>query len=159
MMNNELISAASEKLELHNVVLHETTLVREDDKDPLNYPTDLGQQGMLSVNYQEITYESEDDVHDVFRTFVILGLRAVKEIEDNNEDVDIYFSLEAVYRVDYLLKDKLSDEEAEEFAQFNSVHNVWPFWRQHVFETLRSAELPRLNVPLMRGMVGKKKKK
>jgi len=158
-MNNELIAAASEKLELHNVVLHETTLVREDDKDPLSYPIDLGQQGMLSVNYQEITYGSEDDVHDVFRAFVILGLRAVKELEDNDEDVDIYFSLEAVYRVDYLLKEKLSDEEAEEFAQFNSVHNVWPFWRQHVFETLRSAELPRLNVPLMRGMVGKKKKK
>jgi len=157
-MNNELIASALEKLELHNVVLHETTLVRSEDKDPLDYPIDLEQQGMLSVNSQELTYESEKDVHDIFRTFVNIGLRAVKEIE-GDEEVDVYFSIEAVYRVDYLQKEKLTDKEGEEFSQFNSVHNVWPFWRQHVFETLRSAELPRLNVPLMRGIISKKKKK
>ncbi|MCO6413347.1 MAG: hypothetical protein J5I92_11420 [Thiogranum sp.] len=89
-----------------------------------------------------------------------MGIRAVKEGDDDEDDeVEIYFTLEATYRVDYNQKKPLSAEEADEFSKFNSVHNVWPFWRQHVFETLRSADLPKLQVPLMRGMVEKKSKK
>jgi hypothetical protein len=38
------------------------------------------------------------------------------------------------------------------FAELNSVHNVWPFWRQHVFDIVSRARLPHLNVPLFSGV-------
>ena len=160
-MNEDIIASATNKLELLNIVLHETSLERSGDIDPLAYPPDITQQGMLSVKAEEVSYESKDEAINIFRTYVNFGLRAVheKDSDDKDDNVEIYFTLEATYRIDYNQIEPLSDEEADEFSKFNSVHNAWPFWRQHVFETVRSADLPRLQVPLMRGMIQKKKKK
>jgi hypothetical protein len=38
----------------------------------------------------------------------------------------------------------------KEFTSFNAVHNVWPFWRQVVFDLCRSARLPDVFVGLYR---------
>lgn len=53
----------------------------------------------------------------------------------------------------------LTKKEVEEFASFNSVHNAWPFWRQHVFQTINNAHLPSLDIPLMKGQILEKVKK
>lgn len=163
-MDKEAIASATEKLELLNVVLHESKLARGANDEPLFFPADLQQQSMLGVTAEDLTLE-QDDAKDgrfnLFRVYVQLGVRAVgdnaKRPTGRMKSKKIYFTIEAKFRVDYLVKVKLTKAEAEEFSKFNAIHNVWPFWREHVLRTLREAELPLLNIPLMRGMnVGRK---
>lgn len=164
-MDKKLITSATEKLELLNIVLHEAKLLRNKNEDQLAYPSDLRQQFMTVIRGEELTFETSDKSQEqvnLFRVYVELGVRAVREQAEkkptkHKSSQKVYFTVEATFRVDYLVKDKLTKKEAEEFANFNAVHNVWPFWREHVLHSLRAAELPLLNVPLMRGMaIGKK---
>jgi len=171
-MDKNAIASATEKLELLTIALHKGSLVRDKDEDPFSYPRDLKQQSMLGVKSERLTYESGEESINILRCYVSLGVRAVKEISNDQKKVkvvagkyksssvvDVYHTVEATYRVDYQITKALSKEEAEEFSNFNAIHNVWAFWRHYVFETLRSAELPPLSVPLMRGVNIKKKLK
>lgn len=171
-MDKIVISSAIDKLELLTIALHEGSLVRHKDEDPFSYPRDLKQQSMLGVKSERLTYESGEESLNILRCYVSLGVRAVKETSNEQKQekegdgkykssnvVDVYHRVEAIFRVDYRITKTLHKEEAEEFSNFNAVHNVWPFWRHYVFETLRSAELPPLSVPLMRGVNIKKKLK
>lgn len=159
-MDKKVILSATDKLELLNIVLHESNFIRDSDMDPFTYPSDIDQQNMMSVSTEELSYDTSNDTLDIFRSYVSLGLRGVTLTGNDENEVEILFTIEATFRVDYLLKESLLENEAKEFSEFNSVHNVWPFWRNYVFDTLRAADLPKLNVPLMRGMnVNKKGKK
>ena len=166
-MDNNAIASASSKLELLTIALHECSLARDKDEDPFSYPRDLSQQSMLRVKLEKLNYESGDESIDILRCYVSLVVRAGKATpkvkkeaaKDKSPSVEVYYTVEATYRVDYQITGILTKEEAEEFSNFNSVHNVWPFWRFHVFETLRSAELPPLRIPLMRGLNVKNVKK
>lgn len=165
-MNKNVIASASSKLELLTIALHECSLVRNKDEDPFSYPRDLGQQSMLKVKSEKLNYESGNESIDILRCYVSLGIRAAKAppkaqeeaAEDKSSSaVEVYYTIEATYRVDYKITEALTKDEVEEFSNFNSVHNTWPFWRHHVFETLRLAELPPLRIPLMRGVNIKKR--
>ncbi len=164
-MDKALITSATGKLELLNIVLHEARLFRNKKIDPLAYPADLRQQFKTVIHSEELSFETpnkSDDKINLFRVYVELGARAISEraakrSTKNKSSPKIYFTVEATFRVDYLMKDKLTKNEAEEFSNFNAVHNVWPFWREHMLHSLRAAELPHLNVPLMRGMAIDKK--
>jgi hypothetical protein len=46
---------------------------------------------------------------------------------------------------------ELSQGAIKIFADLNSIHNVWPFWRQHVFDVVGRARLPHITVPLFSG--------
>lgn len=154
-MKKQLIESAAKKLELINITLHESNLKR-GEQDPFNYSADVTQQSMLNVTSEEISYSTDGDDLNLFRSFINLGIRAIRD----DSDSEVYFTVEATFRVDYMLDGTLTNEEANEFSNFNSVHNVWPFWRQYVFEVVRAAELPQLIVPLMRGInVNRKGKK
>lgn len=158
-MDKDLIESAIAKLDLLGIALHKSSLLRHEKHDPLTYPQELSQQSMLAVRTEELTYESQtaaDKKLNVFRVYVDLGIRATKEDDagESKKGTDaetVYYGVEATFRVDYLQKDKLSAREAEEFSNFNAVHNVWPFWREHVLTSLRNADLPLLKVALMRG--------
>lgn len=159
-MDKNIITSATAKLQLITIALHDARLIRDKDQDPLSFPRDLDQRSMLRVKAENLTYEAEKESVSILRCFVSLGLRAVKEEKNNraeskaaSENVpEVYFTVEATFRVDYQIVDALTKEESDEFTNFNAVHNVWPFWRHYVFETLRSADLPLLRVPLMRGL-------
>lgn len=146
-MNTDIITQAISKLKLLDIVLHESKLARAPDEDPLLYPSNLAQQNKLSVRTQTITYSDEDaESYNLLRSFVNLGARMVTKDDDKKE----LFKIEATFRVDYLILKDLTEEEIEEFSIHNSVHNVWPFWRQYVFQTVQTAHLPQLNIPLRR---------
>lgn len=153
-MDKKIIQSTADKIKLKNIVLNNSKLLRNDNIDPLMYPKKMQQQNMYSVYAEEITYESDDGSLDIFRVYVNFGARAVELNDDMDSEIDdpkILYNIEASYRLDYELLQSLSKEEANEFSKFNSVHNAWPFWREHVYTTLRSADLPMLNIPLMKG--------
>lgn len=162
-MNKDLIASAAAKLQLVDLVLHEGTLARSKDIDPMMYPNKFTQQSKISVAGEEFYY-SDDEGHkdNVFRNYVSFGVRAVKDLDaksKNESSPEIYFTIEATFRIDYLLQKSLTPEEAQEFSQFNSVHNAWAFWRQFVFQTVKSGELPPINIPLMSGQIFKSRTK
>ena len=139
-MNKNLISKAADKLELMNILLHESSLER-CELDPLLYPDLIDQQGMLSISFEEASYSNEDEDFNIFRAYVNLGVRAVKSQEKNVEEDEVLFTIESTFRVEYIENEKLTKKEAEEFSKFNSVHNVWPFWRKHVFDEIGRAHV------------------
>lgn len=82
---------------------------------------------------------------------VSLGTRAVQKM-DQREPV-VLFEIEAEYLVEYLMTEDVPDDAIKAFAEFNAIHNVWPFWRQHVFDLVDRGRLPRLTIPLFEGIV------
>lgn len=157
-MDKKLIKSATKKLELLNIVLHEAHFTRNPShEDTSSYPSGLKQQTKLGIQSEEIVYEADKKKFNLLRVYVSLGSRAVSS-EQQKKPPTVFYSVEAIFRVDYLVKGELSKGEVREFTEFNSAHNVWPFWRQHVFTTAKVAELPHIDVPLMRGIASPRKK-
>lgn len=106
---------------------------------------------MRATRAQVLTAEFEDldDAKDMLRAFIKLGVRSV--FQDGQKDEKVLFTLEATFSVDYFLIKRPTDEELEDFVKFNCVHNVWPFWRQHVYDTLKRASLPVPVIPFFSG--------
>lgn len=69
----------------------------------------------------------------------------------SKDEPNIYFGVEAEYMVIYELVADVSEEALHIFSNLNAVHNVWPFWRQHVFDLIGKARLPPLQIPLFSG--------
>ena len=152
-MDKKLIKSAIEKLELLNVLVDALEFKRNKEIEIFEYPKNIQQQNLLSINSEVIDFKAaKDGDFSILRVYVTTGVRAVDDVEKSDDDIKVFFTIEATHSVDYSLKSELTDEEITEFSKFNSVHNVWPFWRQYVFQVVSSAGLPNINVPLMRGM-------
>lgn len=85
---------------------------------------------------------------------VHLGTRLVAtDDEEADSDAPVYVEIQAEYRVTYEITVKdLGEDAMKAFAEFNVIHNVWPFWRQHVFDLVQRGGLPKLDVPLFAGI-------
>jgi hypothetical protein len=163
-MDKELLASAAEKLEIIDIVLHESSLMRNKLFDPqiCSSIENVKQQNMLNLSAEDVVYKDDGEKTNIFRTYIELGIRAIVDDEEPNKPIEespVLFTVEAVYRVDYLRSKKISKEEAAEFLKYNTVHNVWPFWRQHVFQTTKTANLPSLSIPLFRRTQEKVSKK
>lgn len=101
------------------------------------------------------TAEGEDV--KVLRTKVTLGIR-VTFVEHEGVEPELLHLVEATFAVEYIVLRPLDEEQIQSFCKFNCIHNVWPFWRQYVFDTLKSASLPVVSVPFFPGN-GKKPKR
>jgi len=100
------------------------------------------------------TVGENSDSKRLLQVCVSLGLRVVPRAgEDGEAGMEPLFVIEADFVVEYEMVGDLSEEAIKAFAQFNAVHNAWPFWRQHVFSVVEKGRLPRLDVPLYEGVV------
>ena len=158
-MDAQTIKRAQNKLELRDIVLHASSLERNDDIDPLLYPTRIRQESEVRVSVDRVSFVDDDDgTIRILRAnvqFVVNGY----DKDENAEGTRDLFSIRGAFRVDYLETKDLTEKELDAFTQFNSVHNVWPFWRQHVYETVSKASLPRISIPLFRAAPGTPKAK
>lgn len=73
--------------------------------------------------------------------------RAVNPSIEAEADGYVLFAIEAEDLLEYEMLCEVPDEAICAFADFNSVHNVWPFWRFHVHDVLQRARLPHVDVP------------
>lgn len=89
----------------------------------------------------------------VLQILVKLGTRVVAETESGSGETDptVFFLIEAEFQVEYELSEELDEKALATFANLNGVHNVWPFWRQHVYDIVQRARLPQLEIPLFAG--------
>jgi|SRR5579864_2470146 len=66
------------------------------------------------------------------------------------------YSVIAGFRVTYALptSSNFSRDEFESFVRWQSVFNVWPYWREFLSSTINRAGLPRFAAPLMKLPMG-----
>jgi len=145
-MDKTLTAQAAQHLKLRSIVLFECSLQRLKE---LSQQKTLGQQNKRGV--RAMTGEaSEGDRHfHLFRVLVELGVRAVELPEQDEQDVTPLFQIEAIFQINYELTSEVDQTALHEFANYNAVHNAWPFWRQFVFTTANQAGLPCPEVPLL----------
>ncbi len=144
-MNKELIAQAIDGLNLSDIVLYESSFKRSVD---IHSQVRLGQQNKLAIKAEmgEVI-DNENNTVNFFRVFVELGIR-VNNILSQDDDLELLYQIEATFKIDYELKNAVNEQALKEFAQFNAVHNVWPFWRLFVFSTANQAHLPCPDIPL-----------
>jgi len=145
----KLINTAITALRLRDIILYDSRLFREEGI-PNRENFEAQQQ-----HKRGIRYGIQDSTHDgtsgqVLSVFVSLGTRLVES--PPRDQTKVYFGVEATYLVIYELVSPLSEEALKAFADFNVVHNVWPFWRQHVFDLIGQGRLPELQIPLFAGV-------
>ena len=102
--------------------------------------------------------DDEDRDVRILRAYVQLVVSGCNE-DEKGADTQALFSIRGVYRVDYLETERLTERELDAFTRYNSVHDVWPFWRQHVYETVSKAGLSQITIPFFRAVPGTPKAK
>ncbi|MDD2758728.1 MAG: hypothetical protein PHH11_00385 [Methylomonas sp.] len=144
-MDKSLIAEASKHLRLGSINLYEGNLKRFES---LPETGELGQQTKLGVKAKKKDLSTSEQSVSILRVFVDLGTRVVNLAVPAETDPTPLYQIEAVFQVDYELTGSIEQEALDEFARFNAVHNVWPFWRQYVFSVANQAGLPCPEVPL-----------
>lgn len=154
--NHALIQEATGSLKLRDIFLFECHMFRPEPfpESPEAEVEQLGRRGVRLVRDQ--VQETDGSEVEIVQFYVLLGLRlsakaSHKDLQEADEP-PVYLEIEAEYLVEYQLKDSdVSEDALKAFAQFNAVHNVWPFWRQHIFDLRQRGGLPRIEVPLFSG--------
>lgn len=96
--------------------------------------------------------EAEEEIEKrVFQVLVHLGTRVVSDSIEQSEAAP-HFEIEAEFLVLYEMTGDIEEAALTAFANFNAVHNAWPFWRQHVFDIVQRGRLPQLEIPLFSGV-------
>lgn len=151
-----LIEKAVGCLRIRDVFLHEAKFRR-----PVPLPS--GEIEAVLAGKRAVTFkrgkakaeaEASDEL-DLLQVQVALGVRVLKEkeegVDNQDEEGTIFVEIEADFMVEYEVTSEVDEEAIKAFADFNSVHNVWPFWRQHVFDIVSRGRLPPIEIPLFSG--------
>lgn len=154
-MDRELIREAIKKMELLDIYLNEGRLARDKNFDSGTPLQEIRQQNKLSVTADILGTEKDaEERGGLLRALVTVGLRFVpnfdESIEESGRALTVHAEVEATFCAVYRYSEKMTDDEIAEFLRFNAVHNVWPFWREHVLRVSAEAKLPRPSIPLMK---------
>lgn len=153
-MDKKLITKALDVLELLDIYLYSSSVDRFEEITTHSYPEDMMQQNMVSVSSEYLDVSEEDGAERVLRARVELGCRFVTD-EDGDEMEEVYSELKACFVAVYSQSESVDDKAIDEFLKYNSVHNVWPFWREHAFRVSAEANLPKPVIKLFREALGK----
>ena len=144
-------------LQLQDIALWESSFKREKEYQPGLHQGRLASHSRRAARAEILDVEDAQGAHhSVLRAIISLGMRGVlldssAEPGASKNEPEVLFQVEADFAVTYEILKTPTDDELHDFVLFNCTHNVWPFWRQHVFQTLKEASLPILPVPLFSG--------
>lgn len=145
------ILAAGKQLKIKDVVLASCRFERPVQEIPA-VGTQVRQEHKRGVEYQISDVEVDGEQEKQLQVLVELGIRIVADSPDGIIEAPIYIQIEAEFVVVYQMTSDIHEEAISAFANYNAVHNVWPFWRQHVFDVVQRARLPQVEVPLFCGV-------
>lgn len=150
--NKALIAQAVPKLKLQDIILYESRFHRPSQPAE-NDGTDAQQQNKRGVMIEIGEVRNGEQQKKILSVKICLGIR-LTEIPKKTKKAapKIYVEIEADYVVSYEMLADLNEKHIKAFAEFNAVHNVWPFWRQHVFDVVQRGKLPQMEVPLFSGV-------
>ncbi|MGB0721760.1 MAG: hypothetical protein ACPGU7_05115 [Gammaproteobacteria bacterium] len=136
-------------IKLHDLFLYESAFTRGEDPDG-GLPDTVLMEDMRRVEAAQMPYPDGGEGTGLVQIKITLGSRAVPDnggVDGDPEPAPL-FTIEASFIVEYLTDEVLDDESIRVFANINGVHNVWPFWRQHVNDVVDRGRLPRIVIPL-----------
>jgi hypothetical protein len=142
---------ATTQLKLIDVVLVEARLSRPQGTAALSWAGEALQEHKRAVSYGKGDGEIDGRALTMANFEIELGTRVVKKDSAGDTQRHVVVEIEARFLVLYEVGQAISDEAMALFAKINAVHIVWPFWRQHVFDLVQRAHLPRLEIPLLAG--------
>jgi hypothetical protein len=142
--SQEALKSAVGALKLKDIVLHEARFSRPNEADSETPAQELVKR---AVAFKRIA--ATDNAGECLRILVGLGVRFAGVSESS--DGPIFLEIEADFVAEYEVKSELTEEAITAFAGFNAVHNVWPFWRQHVYDVVNRGRLAPIDIPLYSG--------
>lgn len=140
---------APESLKLRDIQLYNALFVRPEAMFAEEQPA-ARQEHLRGVQYVAGDIEQDGQQRKILQFLVHLGTRVVKDVPD--EEPPIFFRIEATFLIEYEMVAPLDEDAVKAFADYNAVHNAWPFWRQHVYDIVQRARLPHLDIPLFPGI-------
>jgi len=143
VQQEDALRSAVEALRLKNIVLH---AARFSQPTPFDGKVEAHEFIKRGVGCRMTPGEKGSKGSLEIR--VELGVRVTAAPKEN---AAIYVEIEADFIASYDITASVSDESIQAFATFNAVHNVWPFWRQHVFDIVNRAHLFHIDIPLFSG--------
>lgn len=146
----ELILEVTKNLNLRDIWLYSSHFDRPGEGSNESY-SEVLQEHKRFVQYTDYEIDEQGQMARLLDISVGLGVRARAASRDSDEPLVLHV-IEANYVVRYQVIGDVTDDGIKAFAEFNAIHNVWPFWRHHVFETLEKARLPHLDIPLFAGI-------
>lgn len=147
-MSDDLLGQAIASLRLRDIVLYASRFARP--VSPSESLVEGTTQSKRQVQFGRGTAEEEGTTKQLLQVLVELGIRIVGH-EKAGQEPPVFVEIEADFLAEYELVSDVSDEAIKLFADLNSVHNVWPFWRQHVFDVAQRGRLPPIVIPLFAG--------
>lgn len=148
--NESRLLTAAQALKLRDIQLFDALFDRPTTVFSAEQPA-ARQEHLHGVQYVMGNAELEDGKpHTIVQFLVHLGTRVVSDVAEG--EPDIYFRIEAKFLVEYEMTSTLEEDAIKAFAEYNAVHNAWPFWRQHVYDIVQRSRLPHLDVPLFPGI-------
>lgn len=144
-MNNEesnLLAEAAAGLSLSDIALVGSHFSRPED-----FPV-ADSAHFTQLEKRLIGYVTEErGTQTILLVKLELGVRLV----DNDTNDRVFVQIVADYLAVYMVEATLTEAHFKAFSELNSLHNVWPFWRQHVFDIVQRGHLPTIDIPLMYG--------
>ena len=156
-MKKELVKAAAEALELIDIAVVQQSLWADEEHyafGQLVPPGETTQQTRRDARVLVGEYDFDDNKLQTVVVHVDFGTRLVDSQEEDDDGIEeprTYAEILATVRVEYGVISELPANKAlQEFADYNAVHNAYPFWREIVFSLANRAKLPPVFVPLYR---------
>jgi hypothetical protein len=140
----EALKSAVGALKLKDIVLNAARFSRPTDMDR---EVEVQELVKRAVEFKRVAATNETS--ECLRILVGLGIRFTAISDDL--DPPIYLEIEADFVAQYEVRAAISEEAIKAFATFNAVHNVWPFWRQHVYDVVNRGRLRHIDIPLYSG--------
>jgi len=140
---------------IRDVVLWESNFIQPNDY--LEFESLKPQSRHRLDRCETYTLEERDgaDARTMLRAYCEFAIRAVgvngtdaSKDSGSSESVPVLFQIEATFALVFETKKEFDKKEADSFFMQSCTHICWPFWRQHVFDTLKRASLPMLSVPI-----------
>lgn len=148
--NQDLILAATKSLKLRDIQLFSSRFERPGaDIEPETVKAEQQHKKTVSAAVGEA--EIGSGKVRLFQATVSFGTRVVTSSGDEKKEL-VLFLIEADFLVEYEISGDVPEDALKAFAQFNCIHNAWPFWRQHVYDVAQRGRLPHLDIPLLPGM-------
>lgn len=147
-MDEKLLNEATPAMELLDLHLYTCSLERMNcDYDIFSSEIKKNQKNSAEINAE--IFEPATKTADQFQLLHVKISLKIALYTEKDEENPIYI-ITACFLAKYMQRYELNENALKEFIQFSSLHNVWPFWREHALRTASLANLPKPQIQLMR---------
>lgn len=156
----EDLKRAQELLHITDVHIRQSTfmIAPEENFLSINKLKKSRQSYNSMVKIEEIVSSNEDESEqrfDYIFTYA-LGIRLVREEEQNAESPQALVVVEAEFDACYISQNEVTKDQLDAFSQNNVGYHVWPYWRELVQSACAKSGLNHIRVPFYKFTKDKK---